>query len=351
MPEVAEEDGDTGIELEFKDITLFGDDEEGISGVQWAFLFPAMYSKQEVNCSPTEDLLTGNRIECENTISIGTTGAPTRDILDPQLGENDFYEWGSSVILVYVKGVVSGSFGDLGYQTGWNLVKLEQSELSLVEPINDLDELEEITIDTSKLGARNHIDSLGSTEDTSWPGLSFSIGVAPFRWFEYGSEATVESGYEHVMPEINNSWILDLYNVPSSDYFLTEDDAIGEYQDYYEQWSAYVPVAPFVPFLYDAQADEVQDLDDDRIGAICKNSYMISFLYFQRPSKPSETLWYQLMDLKPGWHAYLGSHGDANTWRFVLENTTVGIEYNYTNLVIGPSCQLPDDWQVWAGNE
>lgn len=349
LPEVAENDGDAGIELEFKDIPLFGEAQD-VFGVQWAFLFPAIYSKKQVSCDISDTPRAGNMINCEYVTSAGTTIAPARTVSDPELGENDFYEWGSTVLLVYIKGNVTGSFSDLGYEHGWNLVKLTQSELSLVEPINDLDELKTITIDKSKLAARDSIDVVGSTEDTSWPGMNFSIGIAPFRWFEYDSTATVESGYENVIPDINNSWIMDVYNVPGEEYFLSEIDSVGTYKAYYDQWNAYVPVAPFVPFLFDIEDDSIQDLDDSRIGAVCKNSYMLVFLYFQRPSKPSETLWYQLMGLKPGWYAYLGTHGDAHTWRSVLENTTIGVEYNYTNLVIGPSCQLPDEWQSWAGN-
>ena len=236
LPDVAEEAGDSGIEIDFKDITLFGEGEE-VFGVQWAFLYPAMYAKKETSCGLADEPQTGNMISCEYTTSAGTTGIPGRETLDPQLGENDYYEWGSDVLLVYVKGLVAGSFSDLGYQAGWNLVQLDQSALSLVEPINELQELQEITIDTANFTPRDNIDIVGSTEDTSWPGMFFSIGLAPFHWFEYGADAAVEAGYEFVRPEVNNSWIMDIYNVPESAHFLTADDAVGTYQVYYEQWS------------------------------------------------------------------------------------------------------------------
>ena len=339
---------ETDIELELQDVTLSGSDDE--IDVQWSFLYPAMFSKQEVSCSLNEVQIVGNRITCETLYTVGTTSTPSRVKLDPKLTESDFYEWGSEVLLVYLDGEITGSFGDLGYETGWNLVRLDQSEISLVEPVSNLDELSEITIVRSTFQSKYHIDVIGTMENSSWPGVAFSVGSSPFKWFEYDETVEIESGYSSIISYIDNTWTFDIYDVPAAEFFLEAEDENNEYAEYYAQWKSYVPVAPFIPLAFYTEEDDTLQLNDTRIGAICNNSYSMALLYFQRPSRPSEVLWYQVMDLKPGWQAYVGTHGDPSTWFKVQESNVFGVDFNYTNLSIGPSCLLPDSWISWSGN-
>ena len=349
LPTVEAGVAETDIELNFKSPT--GDLS---SDLKWALLYPAMFSKQVVNCSPNVVEVAGDRINCETDYAVGTTPTPSLEELDQELIDDDFYEWGSDVLLVYVKGEMTDSFADLGYKNGWNLARLEQSALLVVEPVSELNELSEITINRLDFESRNHIDVTGTLPDTSWPEdaaqeepAEYSIGALSFLFIEEGS--SFASGYSDTI-SINDRdapWSFDIYGIPNTEFFLEAQDEI-EYVNYYDNWKAYVSVAPFIPLPFSSEQDNILELSDSRFGALCTGNIPVAFLYFQRPNKPSEVLWYQLMELKPGWQAYFGAHnveGSISTaWEPLQESITFGGDFNYVNLIMGPDCLLPDVW-------
>ena len=77
------------------------------------------------------------------------------------------------------------------------------------------------------------------------------------------------------------------------------------------------------------------------VGAVCKDSATLVFVFYDHARAPSDVYWYSLVDHSPGWHSVYGTQGQPDTWRMVLDNTDVSSPYTYTSLSIG-DCNVPE---------
>ena len=64
---------------------------------------------------------------------------PMRTALDPALRDSDMYIWATDVYPVYISseaGGISASFEDMGFQNGWDLVRIDQNEITDVAALS-----------------------------------------------------------------------------------------------------------------------------------------------------------------------------------------------------------------------
>ena len=342
---------ETPPESDLQEVLLNDEGEVQEIGVQWAFYYPATYIRE----TPTCELLTLNasnteKVSCSSIIDVGLSPTPVASMQDPPLIDGDIYEWGSDVVAVYVQGNIQGGFSDLGFEQGWNLAQLDEGELTVVESLSDLDVLSNIMIDNTDFLPRYHVNGKGSTSAEASFG-TYSIGLVPVHWLN--GVTSVSVGNSMYVQDNVISWSFELWGKPNSSQFFGLNFPISS--PLYEQWSSVVDVAPFVPMVFhgnptvyvDGDADMGDNIaaTDDRLGSVCKDSSTLAFLYFAAAKKPSQALWYRQTGRSPGWYAYYGNHGDASSWRLVLENTDAANPYNYISLNIGPSCGVDADWQ------
>ena len=333
---------------DLEEVTLNDNGEVTEIGVQWAFYYPATFVHEDVACSKLE-LSESNvqKISCVSTYTQGVSTEPLGAIEDPTLDNAlDMYDWGSDVMAVYVQGNIQGSFSDLGFAVGWNLAKFSQGEMVLVEPVGDLDQLDEIYIDNRAFLPRYKVNGKGAVSAEADYTQTYSIGVVPVKWLMgVTSVNTLESMYvqDNVV-----SWSLEIWGKPTADTYLSAN--ISTSSSFYEQWSSEVDIAPFVPTVFYGQPSTYQSgishmgspilPSSSWQGSVCKDSATLAFLFFKPAKRPSDVLWYRLTNKTPGWVAYYGNQGDVSSWRKVLENTDSASPYTYTNLNIGPSCDL-----------
>ena len=188
-----------------------------------------------------------------------------------------------------------------------------------------------------------------SAEADFWE--EFSIGLLPAHWLV--DNTSVSTGLSMYIQDSAISWSIEIWGQPSSDQFFGLSFPVET--SYYKQWSSSVDVAAFVPLVFTGEPSEYdsgvpqQGSDivstDSRLGAVCKDSSTLAFVFLQEPRKPSEVYWYSLVGYNPGWHAQNGPDGIPEDWRMVLENTDVSSSYTYSSLSIGNSCQVPEGWE------
>lgn len=334
-----------------QEVILLEDGEEVEIGVQWAFYYPATFVHQEVDCSVL-DLNESNtrKIGCDVLYSPGQTSAPASTDIDPSVLAGDVYDWGSNILPVYVQGSIEGAFGDLGFAPGWNLAQFSEGEMVLVEPISAVNQLAQIRIDNRATLSRYHINVKGSTSvETDFP-EPYTIGLLPAGWLN--GDNSMASGTSMYVQDSAITWSMEIWGRPDLTQFFGLQ--FPTESSFYQQWHSAVDVSAFVPLVFEGMPTEYQsgvavlgddvEANDARLGAVCKDSATLAFLFFAEPQKPSEIYWYNLRGIHPGWYAYYGTHGDANTWRAIVENTATTSLYNYTNLSLGPGCQVPGAW-------
>ncbi len=323
-------------------------------GVQWAFYYPATFVHSTVDCQ-TLNLTESNtqKVSCATTQQTPLTPDldPALDIQDASVVAGDLYDWGSDVLPVYVQGDIQGAFGDLGFRLGWNLARFSQGEMVLVEPIGALDQLEQIVIDNRNFLPRYQINGRGSISAEAEFGDEYSIDLLPAQWFN--GVTSVDSGVSMYVQDSAVSWSIEIWGEPQPEQFFGL--SFPSDSPFYEQWNSEVDVAAFVPIVFNGapsqyssgvpvQGDDIQSTDV-RFGGVCKDSSTLAFTYLREARRPSEVYWYSLMGQNPGWYAQYGTHGDASTWRSVIENSDASSPYTYVSLSIGNSCQVPEAWQ------
>ena len=325
---------------EFQEVMLLEDGEQVEIGVQWAFYYPTTFVQQSVECQTLSLTETNTqKVSCESTYSTPLTPDPdpSQNVVDAAVVSGDIYDWGSDVLPVYVQGDVQGAFGDLGFELGWNLAKFTDGEIVLVESLGDLDQLEQIVLDNRNFLPRYQINGRGSISAEADFGDLYSIDLISSQWFN--GVTTVETGVSMYIQDSDVSWSFEIWGSPESNQFF----GLSE-----------VDVAAFVPIVFSGQpsqysngapvqGDDIQSTDT-RLGAVCKDSSTLAFTFLREARRPSDVYWYSLMGINPGWYAQYGTHGDASTWRMVIENTDFANPYNYVSLSIGNSCQVPSSW-------
>ena len=338
---------------ELQEVKLLEDGEQVEIGVQWAFYYPTTFVQQSVDCQTLSLTETNTqKVSCESTYStpLTPTPDPSQEVSDAAVVSGDIYDWGSDVLPVYVQGDVQGAFGDLGFELGWNLARFIDGEIVLVEPLGYLDQLEQIVLDNRDFLPRYQINGRGSISAEADFGDSYSIDLISSQWFN--GVTTVETGVSMYIQDSDVSWSFEIWGAPESDQFFGL--SFPSDSPFYQQWASEVDVAAFVPIVFSGmpsqysngapvQGDDIQSTDA-RLGAVCKDSSTLAFTFLRESRRPSDVHWYSLMGISPGWYAQYGTHGDASTWRMVIENTDSANPYNYVSLSIGNSCQVPSDW-------
>lgn len=338
-------------QTDLQEVILLEDGEEVEIGVQWAFYYPATFVHQEVDCSVL-DINRGNtsKVGCDVLYSPGQTSTPASTAMDPSVMAGDVYDWGSSILPVYVQGSIEGAFGDLGFALGWNLAQFSEGEMVLVEPIADVNQLAQIRIDNRDSLARYQINAKGSTSvETDFP-EPYTIDLLPAGWLN--GDTSMSSGTSMYVQDSEITWSMEIWGRPDLAQFFGLQ--FSTESPLYQQWHSAVNVSAFVPLVFEGMPTEYQngvavlgddvEANDARLGAVCKDSATLAFLFFAEPQKPSEIYWYNLRGIHPGWYAHYGTHGDAGTWRAIVEETETTSSYNYTNLSLGPGCQVPGAW-------
>ena len=341
----------TPSETDFIDIVV-GEQSNGDSiTVSLAIYYPATFVQQSVDCQ-TLTLTESNtdKVSCVATYSEALTPDPTVDVSNASVVDADIYDWGSDTLPVYVDDFPEGAFEDLGFEQGWNLAQFVQGEIVLVEPLDNLDQLSQVVLDNSAFLPRYQVSGLGSISAEADFGEEFSIDLLPAHWL--ADNTSVSTGVSMYVQDSEISWSIEIWGQPSSDQFFGL--SFPSESSYYEQWSSSVDVAAFVPLVFVGEPSEYdsgvpqQGSDivstDSRLGAVCKDSSTLAFVFLEEARKPSEIYWYSLVGYSPGWYAQYGTDGIPSSWRMVLENTDVSSSYTYSSLSIGNSCQVPEGW-------
>ena len=320
--------------------------------VSIAIYYPATFVQHSVSCE-TLTLTESNtdKVNCVSTYSEAATPDPTTEVSDATVVNADMYDWGSDTLPVYVEDFPEGAFEDLGFEQGWNLAQFVQGEMVLVEPLDSLDQLDQVVLDNSAFLPRYQVNGLGSISAEADFGDEFSIDLLPAHWL--ADNTSVATGLSMYVQDSAISWSIEIWGQPSSDQFFGLSFPVDT--SYYKQWSSSVDVAAFVPLVFTGEPSEYdsgvpqQGSDivstDSRLGAVCKDSSTLAFVFLQEPRKPSEIYWYSLVGYNPGWYAQYGTDGIPEDWRMVLENTDVSSSYTYSSLSIGNSCQVPEGWE------
>ena len=86
-------------------------------------------------------------------------------------------------------------------------------------------------------------------------------------------------------------------------------------ENYYQQWSSAVDVATFIPLVFSGDpsvyeseqhvsGDSITETDS-RLGAVCKDSSTLVFVFYDHARAPSDVYWYSLVDHSPGGIVYM----------------------------------------------
>ena len=317
-----------------------------------AMYYPATFVQQNVDCeTPTLSENSTQKVSCTATFDVAATPDPSSEVSDALLVSGDIYDWGSPVLPVFVDNHPEGAFEDLGFTKGWNLAQFSDGEIVLVEPIDGLDQLAEIAFDNRQFLPRYQVNGLGSISVEADFGEEFSIDLLPAQWFNDNS--SIETGVSMYIQDSEISWSIEVWGQPDLEQFFGL--SFPTESTYYQQWSSEVDVAAFVPMVFPGVPSQYNSgipqqgtditIDDQRLGAVCKDSSTLAFTFMREPRRPSELYWYSLVGHNPGWYAQYGTDGIPSSWRMVLENTDSTSPYTYSSLSIGNSCQVPEGWQ------
>lgn len=327
--------------------------------IQWVFYFPATFVAETFTCLLSNSVInsTDERVQCELSYSVGSTGEPDAETLDPSLSGGDFYDWGSEVVPVYLSGNITGSFADLGFEAGWNLTQIVDGELQVIEAMAQLDQLATTYIDNSSYLPRYSINGKGTESlNTDFGTMnSYTIGLRPLKWL-LGINQSEPVSFMYLQ-DSSNSWTIEAWGRPETADFIDKsyDPLDTEYTSYSEQWDEYVRVAPFVPSVFSGSPTSYSDgaptlgdelsFTDTGLGSMCKDSSSLVFLFLDPPRRPSEMLWVMMSDRHPGWWTKIGTQNQSSTWRYAAENTNLTEPYDYLDLSTGGSCTLHPDWE------
>lgn len=340
------------------DLIPMSGDEEGLS---WAFYYPAMFVAEQVVCDIISQEGTVNYPpSCSLENAQATTPAPQEEVLDPSLRETDMYIWSTNTFPVYIKSDdnrLTGSFADMGFEKGWNLVQVVDNEITTVNPLSATENsLLPISVSIGSLTPEYSLGASGtfpSVEQTTFS-QSFNIGARPFPWIN--SDSSVDSKSMLFFQGTSVDWWFHIWGIPETEHFFSDIPYITEesYSDFNEQWSTETDVAIEVPVSFQGQAGDYDSettgtLGDELsfnstvISAVCKNNLKVILAYYSSPRSPSSLYWFQQNQLTPGWRAISGTHGESGTW---IELTrSADSEYDYQNLSISTTCTLPTEWQ------
>lgn len=351
----------TPTDADFSDIIVGEESNGSPSTVSIAIYYPATFVGLTPVCTPQTLTETNtDKVSCDLTFDLPTTPDPTTEVVDAQLVNADIYDWGSDTLPVYVDDYPEGAFEDLGFEQGWNLAQFEQGEIVLVEPLDNVDQLAQVELDNSAFIPRYQVNGLGSISVEDDFGDEFSVDLLPVQWFNESSSVST-TGNAIYYQDSDIAWSIEVYDRPSSDQFFGLSFPTESY--YYEQWSSFVDAAVFVPLVFTGtpmqyesgvpQTTDASDIaiTDSRLGAVCKDSSTLAFIFLDEPRTPSKVYWYNLIGYNPGWHAIYGTDNDPDSWRMVLENTDVSSSYTYSSLSVGNSCQVPEGWQLPEDSE
>jgi hypothetical protein len=331
------------------------------SDVSWAFYYPGIFVAEQVLCST---VMTDGTISYPPVCSLenaqATTVAPNEDTLNASLNDGDMYIWATNTFPVYITseiGGISGSFADMGFQDGWNLVQVDQNEITDVASLSSSDNgLMPISVSLGGLTPNYTLSASGtfpSTEINEFSG-SFSIGAEPFPWIN--SNTSVNPINFLFFRGTAVEWWFHTWGPPSDEHFFSNMPYVttDSFADFYDQWNKEPDVSINIPVsfageagVYDGESlltlgDSVEH-DSTIMSALCKDTSRVVLAYYEPPRSPSTLYWYQHNDQIPGWRALSGTHGESSTWGELSRNTDT--EYDYKNLSISTTCTVPSEWQ------
>ena len=331
------------------------------SGISWAFYYPSLFVKEQLDC--TLELSDGTLEEYQPTCTLqnatASTQAPSEDDLDPELGSGDIYIWGTNIFPVYISsdaGGISASFEDMGFQNGWNLVQIDQNEITDVASLSTEDNaLLPISVSLGDLTPKYSLSASGSFPSTEVTVFSqnFGIGARPLPWLNGSTSINPIKFFFFRGSTVE--WWFHTWGMPSSDTFFSNMSYITSdaYSAFYDQWFKGPDISVHIPVAFSGQAgtydgevatsgDDVQS-DATVISAICKDTSRVILAYYMPPRRASELYWYQHNGQVPGWRAISGTHGETNTWIELAQSTDS--DYDYKNLSISTTCTLPSEWE------
>jgi hypothetical protein len=330
-------------------------------GLSWAFYYPSMFVAEQVVCDTVTQGGTVNYPpSCSLENAQATTPAPQQDEVDPSLRETDMYIWSTDIYPVYIKSDdnrLTGSFADMGFTKGWNLVQVVDNEITTVKPLSVTENsLLPISVSIGNLTPEYSLAASGtfpSVEQTTFS-QSFTIGARPFPWIN--SNSSVDSKSMLFFQGTSVDWWFHIWGIPESSHFFSEIPYITEeeFSDFNDQWNTETDVAIEVPVSFQGQAGNYDSETTGTMGdelaftstvisAVCKNNNRVILAYYSPPRSPSSLYWFQQNQITPGWRAISGTHGESNTW---IELTRItDSEYAYQGLSISTTCTLPTEWQ------
>ena len=330
------------------------------SGISWAFYYPSIFVAEQVTCDTiSSDGTLNYQPSCTLENAQATTPVPNEDTLDPALRDSDMYIWATNVYPVYISseaGGISASFEDMGFQNGWNLVQIDQNEITDVTSLSSEENtLLPISVSLGELTPKYTLSASGSFPSTEINvfSQSFGIGAQPLPWLN--GSTNVEPIQFFFFRGTAVEWWFHTWGVPSTENFFSNMPYITTetYSDFYEQWFKGPDLSVNIPVsfsgqagVYDGETATVGDsvaFDSTVISAVCKDTNRVVLSYYQPPRRPSELYWYQHNNQIPGWRAISGTHGEPNTWIELALSTDS--DYDYKNLSISSTCTLPDAWQ------
>ena len=122
--------------------------------VSLAIYYPTTHVNHSVDCEELSLTETNSdKINCtsiysgEGSYVLGYSDTSDTGVETTENSNDLIYDWGSDVLPVYLETVPEGAFEDLGFAQGWNLAKIVQGEIILVEPLNSLDQLSQVVFD------------------------------------------------------------------------------------------------------------------------------------------------------------------------------------------------------------
>ena len=142
-----------------------------------------------------------------------------------------------------------------------------------------------------------------------------------------------------------------MWGIPADEYYFSGDDIADESPEYefFRQWGAFVDVAAKAPIVYSEGIYYPQQNYEDwasknaePLGAFCRGSERVVFVYYAAADEVSEALWYRFSNMTPGWKVLYGTQDQIDTWRFMVPSTIATTDY--TNIQMSAGCSVPN-WQ------
>ena len=356
----------TDIPINLQDIVLFGEDDDDIgTGGMWSFYAITLITNEKIACQdPTSELISCSLVPQPPMSEMDYTTT------DPTLEDGDIYVWMSDSYLSYTTGTLSPSLLGMGFQNGWNLAEVSGGTIDVAENlqpemrVDDVDMMP-LSITLSDL-IPEYAMSLSIENDwsnsvcdmTSTQCYKNQIGLRPASWMIFGTTASsIGASYKNLyyngygVSTLTGSLELQVWGIPSNEYYFSGDDILTESDEFlfFQQWGDFVDVAVKAPIVYSdgiyypqENKEEWVSKNSTPVGAFCRGTERVVFVYYAAADEISEVLWYKFSNTTPGWKVLYGTQEQIDTWRFMLPSTISTTDY--TNIQISAGCSVPD-WQ------